>query len=79
MPFYQTGPRPMAERGQVEFRSCDVLPNGKHVPKANVVHDEEERFMKINGFQLLEQFAFEDAVLGTVHEQKFRLLKQAAV
>jgi hypothetical protein len=79
MPFYQTGSRPMAERGQIEFRPCDVLPNGEHVPKANVINDEEKGFMKVNGFQLLEQFAFEDAVLRSVHEEQFRLLNQAAV
>ena len=35
--------------------------------------------MKVNGFQLLEQFAFEDAILRSVHEEQFRLLNQAAV
>jgi len=79
MPFYQTGSGPMAERGQIEFRPCDVLPNGEHVPKANVINDEEKEFMKVNGFQLLEQFAFGDAVLRSVHEEQFRLLNQAAV
>src|SRR2546423_12836501 len=76
MPFYQTGPRPMAERGQVEFRSCDVLPNGKHVPKANVVHDEEKRFMKINGFNLLSNLALENPVLGTATNRSFRCLNK---
>ena len=79
MPFYQTGSGPMAERGQIKFRPCDVLPNGEHVPKANVINDEKKGFMKNNAFQLLEQFAFEDAVLRSVHEEEFRLLNQAAV
>ena len=79
MPFYQTSSGPMAERGQIEFRPCDVLPNSEHVPKANVINDEEKGFMKVNGFQLLEQFAFEDAILRSVHEEQFRLLNQAAV
>src|SRR6202040_189484 len=78
-PFYQTRSRPVAERGQIKFRSCDLLPNSKHVPKADVIHDEEKRVMKINGLQLLEQFAFEDAVFRSIHEQQFRFLNQAAV
>src|ERR1700730_1238323 len=69
----------MAERGQVELRSRDVLPDSKHVPKANIIHDDEKRSLKINGFQLLEQFALEDAVFRSVHEQQFRFLNQAAV
>jgi hypothetical protein len=35
--------------------------------------------MKFHGFQLLEQFAFEDAVLRSIHEQLFRFLNQATV
>ncbi len=35
--------------------------------------------MKINGLQLPEQFAFEDAVFRSIHEQQFRFLNQAAM
>ena len=69
----------MTKRCQVEFRSRDFLPNRKHVPKANIIHDNEKRFMKINGLQLLEQFAFEDAVFRSVDEQQLGLLNQIAV
>src|SRR5437764_14427250 len=79
MPFYQTSSGPMAERGQIQFRPCDVLPNSEHVPKANVINAEEKGFMKVNGFQLLEQFAFEDAIIRSVDEEQFRLLSQAEV
>ena len=75
----EAGPRPVTERGDVEFGARDVPPDLEHVHQADVVEDDDRGPGEAGLLEALEEHAFLMPVLRRVGEDQVGVAKRLAM